>query len=228
MELTVVIPFYNEEQNIPRILSGMEKVLDSAGIDYELIAVDNGSGDRTSKLIDAYSSRNRRIRKARVETNLGYGHGVLTGLGQARGKFIGWMDGDGQVSPERMVALYRLAKSHGRGIFKARRSKRQDGFQRRSLSHLYNLMSMLILGVKSSDINAKPKLFLKEDFERMNLRSKDWFLDTELLIKAGRLGLSMHEIEVDSVRRKQGKSNVSYKTACEFLVNLVKAKAGRL
>jgi len=222
MQLSVTIPFYNEENNVTRVLTELTKELNSAKIDYEILAVDNGSRDKTSELIDKFSKSNSRVKKVVVKINQGYGYGILSGLANAKGKIVGWMDGDKQISADTLVKVYKFAAEKKEGIFKVNRVNRFDGMRRNLLGQSYNILMQNIFGIKCKDINGCPKLFSKENLEKMNLTSKDWFLDSEVLIKATRLKLKIYEIPVIFEKRKTGKSNVYFHTTFEFIKNIIK------
>lgn len=222
MQLSVTIPFYNEDTNVIRVLKELTKELNSAKIDYEILAVDNGSRDKTAKLIDQFTKKNKRVKKVVVKVNQGYGHGILSGMAEAKGNIVGWMDGDKQISAENLVKVFKLAKTKRDGIFKVKRVDRFDGLRRNLLGQSYNILMQNIFGVKCKDINGCPKLFSRENLNKMNLISKDWFLDSEVLIKATRLHLQIYEIPVIFEKRKTGKSNVYFHTTFEFIKNILK------
>lgn len=216
MDLSVVIPFYNEEENIAKVLERVSDIL--CNVKHEIIAVNNGSSDETSQIIDKYTWKN--LRKVSLKKNLGYGHGVTTGFNNATGKYLCWIDGDGQLDPKCILSLYKMAKKKGPAMYKTKRSQRKDGLQRKILSIGYNKLTKLLFGIDSQDINSCPKLFPRELFEKYPFESKDWFIDTEVMIKAKKMGLKTHEIPVIFNKRTSGSSNVYYITIGEFINNI--------
>jgi hypothetical protein len=122
------------------------------------------------------------------------------------------------------VKLFELAESAAEPrLFKVRRRFRMDGAARKAVSLVYNAAATTLFGwLGSFDLNANPKILRKEELERMGLRSKDWFLDLEVMIKAKRLRLPVHELNVVSQMRIGGSSNVRPATCWEFVVNLLK------
>ena len=102
-----------------------------------------------------------------------------------------------------------------------------DGWQRKVASVAYNgLITVMFPGLGSIDINGNPKLLPTDYARRMNLRSADWFLDAEIMIKSKRLGLQVLEINVLAQMRDGGTSNVNLGTCWEFLVNLFRWRLG--
>jgi len=168
------------------------------------------------------------IVKAIVEVNQGYGNGVLQGLRIARGRFVGFACADGQVSAPDVLRVYEIASSvQSPQMAKVRRRFRMDGLRRKIVSTIYNLSTAILFrGLGSIDINGNPKVLPREYLERMNLQSKDWFLDAEVMIKAKRLGLPVYEMNVIAQMRRGGKSNVRGSTIREFIRNLLKYRFG--
>ncbi len=222
-ELSFVMPCYNEEEiigyTIPRFTAAFKK----AGIKLELIAVDNGSRDRTSEMIREMAAGDPTIVYHRVEINEGYGNGVLCGLKVCRAPWVGIIPCDGQVDAEDVVALFDAIKTtNGNVLGKVRRRFRMDGLWRKVVSVSYNLMVRALwprLG--SIDVNGSPKILPREAIEAMELKSKNWFLDPEIVIKAHYMGLRVLEFNVFARMRGNGLSHVRVTTCWEFLRNLL-------
>ncbi|MBI4599771.1 glycosyltransferase family 2 protein [Candidatus Uhrbacteria bacterium] len=209
MLVSLVIPFYNEEQCLNKVVDPLVETLETNQIDYELALVDNGSWDNTGKLIDQKVSQNPRIKKIRVEVNQGYGWGILTGLRKCQGAYLGYLCGDGQIKPDDVVKTIRHILKNDSDFVKVRRVKRMDHVVRRWVSKLYDLTVPLIFSLKVRDLNGTPKIFKRQYLDMLDLQSKDWFLDAELLIKWKRLKLEIDEIPVVFYPRLGGSSHLS-------------------
>lgn len=220
VELSITIPFYNEEKNIENVVKPIVDLLNKNKIDYELVLINNGSKDKTGEIINSLMKKNKKIKKVVVEVNQGYGNGIINGLKFCNGKYIGWVDGDGQVEPQTLVNCYNKIKDSNLGMVKGIRETREDGINRIINSFGYNNMVRIFFGSGTKDVNAKPKIFKKEIFDKANLKSKDWFIDTELLVKTRKLGYSIEEVSTIFLKRKEGKSNVRFRTILEFIKNL--------
>jgi glycosyltransferase involved in cell wall biosynthesis len=201
----------------------------SRNIDLELILVDNGSQDNTGQIIDDMIAEGLPIVKTLVKVNQGYGNGVLQGLRVAQGEHIGFICADGQVEARDVARIYEvLTASKTPKLVKVRRRFRMDGLKRKIVSIVYNIGTAAMFGgLGSIDINGNPKIMPREYLERMNLKSKDWFLDAEVMIKAKELGLEIYELNVLAQMRGGGKSNVQSTTIWEFIKNLVRYRFGR-
>lgn len=227
-ELSLVLPCYNEEALVRQTATRLIEAFRAAGVELELVLVDNGSKDATGRIIDEMVAEGLPVVKATVEVNEGYGLGVLTGLRCSRGRFVGFMCVDDQVHPHDVVRLYEVAaKAKTPKLFKVRRRFRLDGRFRRIVSFTYNVLATLLFGnLGSTDLNANPKILPRAHLEAMQLRSKDWFLDAEVMIKAKRMGLPVYEMNVFALMRAEGVSHVRPATCWEFLRNLAYYRFG--
>jgi glycosyltransferase involved in cell wall biosynthesis len=222
-DISIIMPCYNEEEavgyTIPKLTSAFEK----AGYCLELVAVDNGSYDRTGELIKGFAERNASVVYHRVEQNRGYGYGVLCGIGRCRAPWVGIIPADGQVDAEDVVRLYESAlATNFRVLAKVRRRFRMDGLTRKVVSTGYNiLVRVLWPRLASIDINGSPKILPRDYLLRMQLKSNDWFLDPEMMIKAHYMGLRILELNVFARLRGSGVSHVRAGTCWEFFRNLV-------
>ena len=224
--LSVVVPAYNEEENISTCASSLIKVLDKVTTNYELLLVDNGSTDKTSKKIDLLKKHNPHIKKVSIKTNRGYGFGVRKGIENARGKYAGWIDADNQVDAEFIADIYRKIKRENYDIVIARRKLRDECLSRRIASFFYNTLVSTLFFTNLRDINAKPKIFKKSAYDESKMLSDDWFIDTELLLKFKTKKKSVAVIDCISKERAHGKSNVTFRTVYEFFKNIVLFRLG--
>lgn len=224
--ISLVLLFYNEEENVVKVVDDLSSALEEAGFDFSLILVDNGSRDHTPDLIQDLTKENQRLQKVTVERNLGFGWGVINGLAAAQGDWVGYMGGDGQVDPGDVVKLLELRNS-GFDLIKVRRTLRQDGFIRAWISNVYVMMVCLFFGLSFYDINATPRIFRRKWLAKLGLMSRDWFLDAELMIKSKSLGLTVREMPIIFLKRGGGSSNVSPGTIIEFLKNIFRYRFGK-
>jgi dolichol-phosphate mannosyltransferase len=228
MELSIVIPLYDEEANVKTVTEQLAEALNSLGIDFEIVLVDNGSRDSTGVEIDRMLARyGSSVVKAVVPTNRGFGLGVITGLHACRGRLVGFMPGDLQVDPSATARLYEIAKANPRHLVKALRRIRQDGLVRNVLSRVYNGLFRFLYDTDVKDVNGIPKIFPAEFSKHSDLHSRGSFFDAELLIKTTWLGGKVLEVPIVSRKRKAGRSKVRITTILEMLWDLVRFKFGR-
>lgn len=221
--LSLVMPCYNEEAIVGQTVRRLLQAFDRAEIPLELVAVDNGSRDATGDILRSLAAKHPGIVVHRVETNIGYGNGVLAGLPLCRAPWVGIVPADGQVDPEDTVRLYEDAVATGEVVLaKARRRFRMDGLQRKFVSIGYNAFFRLFFpGVASLDINGLPKIMPRQVVERLGLTSRQWLLDPEIMVRAHLLGVRVLEYNVFARMRGSGVSHVKATTCLEFVRGVI-------
>ncbi len=159
----------------------------------------------------------------RVEVNQGYGHGLLSGMPLCEAAWIGFIPADGQVDAEDVVLLFEAALAADVPVVaKVRRRFRMDGLLRKIVSISYNVFVRLLwprLG--SLDVNGTPKILPRDIALALDLKSKGWLLDPEILIKAHYMGLKILEFNAFARMRGTGLSHVRAATAWEFFRKLL-------
>jgi glycosyltransferase involved in cell wall biosynthesis len=223
-DISIVVPCYNEEAIIGYSLPKLSKAFRQSGYRLELVAVDNGSFDRTGEIIRELASQDPSIVPHRVEHNEGYGNGLLSGLSVASAPWVCFIPADGQVDAEDTVRLFEAAVVSGADVVaKARRRFRIDGLTRKLVSTAYNVfIRVLWPTLPSIDVNGSPKIAPRALLLAMQLESKDWFLDPEIVLKAHYMGVRILEFNVFARLRGNGLSHVRANTCWEFTRNLLK------
>ncbi len=222
-DLSMVMPCYNEQDILSYTIPKLVEEFDKSGYQLELIAVDNGSSDSTGEIIQAFVEKYPAIVYHRVDINEGYGKGALAGVKVASAPWIGIIPADGQVDAEDVVRLYEAVLStDGNVVGKVRRRFRMDGIVRKAVSSGFNLFVRLLWPrLESIDVNGSPKMLPAKLFEILDLQSKNWLLDVELMIKAHYLGVHVLELNVFARMRGNGLSHVGAATCWEFLKHLL-------
>jgi glycosyltransferase involved in cell wall biosynthesis len=228
-DVSIVMPCYNEAAIVEYTVRRLVAAFEERGWRLELIAVDNGSTDLTGEILSQLERELPALVKHRVERNQGYGFGVISGLPRCSAAWLGIIPADGQVDAEDVVRLFEAAvASDGWIVAKVRRRFRMDGLWRKVVSVSYNLfVRALWPRLGSIDINGSPKLFPRRAYEAMDLQSKDWLLDPEIMIKAHSLGLRVLELNVFARMRGNGLSHVRATTCWTFFRRLVEFRTSR-
>ena len=133
---------------------------------------------------------------------------------------------DGQIGPDAVVAAYRLLTDEGLDLAKARRVRRHDGLQRAAISRVYNTVMRFGFGLPTDDCNGCPKLLTRAALDRVAPRSRDWFLDPEVMLRAAELGLRWGEVDAVMQARAGGSSKVRWSTSVEFAQRLLAWRRG--
>ena len=222
-EMSLIIPCYNEQEVIPYTIPQLVEAFARAGHRLEIIACDNGSRDRTGEIIKGFAAQGLPVVYHRVEPNEGYGNGILKSIPVCTAPWIGIIPADGQVDAEDTARLFEVVKhTDGRVVGKVRRRFRLDGITRKIVSVLYNgFVWLLWPRLGSIDINGVPKIVHRDVLLAMDLQSKDWFFDPELMIKAYYLNVRVLEMNVFARMRSNGLSHVRPSACIEFFTNLL-------
>jgi glycosyltransferase involved in cell wall biosynthesis len=206
MMLGLSIPLYDEADCCEPVILGLLEALRAERVGFQLALVDNGSRDDTGRIVTRLGASQPEVLALHLERNAGYGGGILAGLRRLRTPILGWYWGDGQVEAEVLVACWRLLCEQELDLVKARRVVRQDGLQREAITRVYRAVMKTGFGVDTMDVNGCPKLLTRAAYEALDLRSQDWFLDPECLLKARELGLAMAEVDAVMRPRPVGES----------------------
>ncbi len=230
-DVSFVMPCYNEQEaivyTIPRLVQAFTKVR----CRVQLIAVDNGSKDRTGDVIRELAREYPGIVYHRVETNEGYGKGILSGIPLCDAPWIGIIPADGQVDAEDVTRLYQATAAAGNWTLgKVRRRFRLDGTWRKLVSISYNLYARALWpSLGSLDLNGTPKILRAVVLRQMDLQSTDWLLDPEIMIKAHYMGIKILELNVFARMRSAGVSHVNPHACWQFFRSLLVFRfSGRL
>ena len=201
-ELTVFFPFYNEEENIEKLVAYAVEVLEKLELDYEMILVNDGSRDRTGELADGLARQNPRIKVIHHHPNRGYGGALQSGFGNATKEWVFYTDGDGQFDLSQLELLLPLAKNFD--IVNGYRLNRQDSLMRKINAACWGLLVKTLLRFKARDVDSAFKLYRREIFDHIEMKSTGALIDAEILARARRAGYSLSEIGVRHLPRTAG------------------------
>jgi glycosyltransferase involved in cell wall biosynthesis len=159
MDLSVVVPAFNEAESLPELAEWIAKVCTSSSIDYELIVIDDGSTDDTWEVMKLLSARNSKVRAIRFRRNYGKSAALQTGFEASSGDVVITMDADLQDSPDEIPGLVKMIREDGFHIVSGWKKKRYDPFIKRSTSRLYNFTARKFSGIKLHDFNCGLKAY---------------------------------------------------------------------
>jgi glycosyltransferase involved in cell wall biosynthesis len=161
-DLSLIIPCYNEELNIPLIFERCQEIAPN-DVNLEIILVNNGSKDGTGEAIkNAIEKTSPLFVYAEVETNIGYGHGILSGLAVARGKVLAWTHADMQTDPEDVIKAYRLYQTYNNPKVFVKGTRKKRAIVPLFFTWGMTVIASWALGVRLADIGAQPKLFSRQ------------------------------------------------------------------
>ena len=174
-ELSVVILCYHTADVVRDLVLQMERELEEAKIDYELVLVGNylpgDTKDQTPAVLKALTANKPRFAVVAKGKEGMMGWDMRSGLDAATGRHIAVIDGDGQMPMSDVIKVYRVLQVGKYDLVKTFRAQRQDGWYRRTISGVYNFLFRLMYPAAHvfRDINSKPKVMTREAYQRINL-----------------------------------------------------------
>jgi glycosyltransferase involved in cell wall biosynthesis len=205
-ELSFFFPAHNEEANLEALVEEALGALPALAERFEIIAVDDGSRDRTPAIADDLAKRHPDVfRVVHHPTNLGYGAALRSGFRTARFGLIAFTDGDRQFKVADVGRLTeRLAAPDSPDVVVGYRLKRADPPIRRWYARIYRLSNRIFFGVRVQDIDCACKLFRREALEPIRVASGGAFFTAELLVKLRFEGRRLVEVGVPHYPRTAG------------------------
>ena len=202
-DLSVVLPAYNEEANIEKVVRDTAAYLDRLALDYEIVVVNDGSRDDTKGILERLQGEMPRLRPQHHPQNCGYGAALRTGFDAAAKTYVFYMDGDGQFHIEDLDRLLPLASEDC--IVTGYRIERRDPFLRRLNARLFGgFLVRVLLGVRVRDLNCAFKLIPKKVLSSIVLESTGALINAELYGRAIRRGFGIREVGVHHYPREAG------------------------
>lgn len=223
MKMSLVIPCYNEAENLPLLVPRCLDLVKRGTI--EVVLVDNGSSDDSAHVMRDLLAGQEALRSVRVETNQGYGYGILAGLRAARGDVLAWTHADMQTNPLDVLTgleFFEQARDPHRTFVKGRRYGRplSDTLFTVGMS----VFETILMQADLTDINAQPTMFHRHFFETWSEPPHDFSLDLYAFYMARRSGLDVKRFPVRFGERAHGLShwNVNWAAKRKFIERTIK------
>jgi glycosyltransferase involved in cell wall biosynthesis len=159
MDISLIIPAKDEEESIPELVKWISRVMQSHGLSYEVIFIDDGSIDGTWDQIKKATGENASIKGLKFSRNFGKAAALQTGFKAAQGEVVITMDADLQDSPDEVPELYRLVKEQRMDIVSGWKKKRHDPISKTLPSKFFNAVTRRISGIKLHDFNCGLKAY---------------------------------------------------------------------
>jgi glycosyltransferase involved in cell wall biosynthesis len=224
IDLSVVVPYYNPGERLRRTVEHLVRVLDGSGLSYELITVSDGSTDGSPFTLAGFPDH--AVRRVSYVTNVGKGHALRVGLSMGRGRYLGFIDSDGDISPEFLTPFLAIMRDEEPDFVIGSKRHSESSVQltpvRRLSSRLYQGLIRLLFRLNVKDTQVGIKLVNRRvvaDVLPM-LREERFALDLELLVLAHRLGYTRIVEAPVRIEERVG-STVSLKAAWRLLADTV-------
>ncbi len=164
MDLTIIVPLYNEEESLPELYSWIERVMNENNLSYQVLFVDDGSTDRSWNIIEQLRQSNPdKVCGVRFRRNYGKSPALFCGFARAQGDIVVTMDADLQDSPEEVPEMVRMIREEGYDLVSGWKKKRYDGKLSKNIpSKIYNWTARKVTGIQLHDMNCGLKAYRKE------------------------------------------------------------------
>jgi glycosyltransferase involved in cell wall biosynthesis len=220
MIVSIIVPLYNEEENVEVLHERLMEVLNSINIDYEIIYVDDGSNDNTLQLLDTLQARHKNTLVLSLRRNFGQTAAFAAGFDFARGDIVITMDGDLQNDPRDIPRLLEAIKDCD--LVSGWRKKRKDPFITRRLpSIIANWLISKVTGVRLHDYGCSLKAYRREVVKNLRLYGE---MHRFIPAVASWYGVRISEIETTHHPRLRGKSKYGISRTIRVLLDLITVK----
>jgi glycosyltransferase involved in cell wall biosynthesis len=220
MTVSVVVPLYNEQENVRELHARLKAVMESIGREYEIIFVDDGSTDRTLPLLKEIQSGERNVIILSLRRNFGQTAAFAAGFDYARGDIIVTLDGDLQNDPDDIPKLLELTKDND--IVSGWRKRRKDPlFSRRLPSVIANWLISRVTGVKLHDYGCSLKAYRRDVIKNLKLYGE---MHRFIPAVANLYGVKIAEVETTHHPRLRGKSKYGISRTVKVVLDLITVK----
>jgi len=202
MDVSIVIPLYNEEESLGELIDWIRKVCRDNKLSYEIIMIDDGSSDRSWEIIAGLSDKYSELKAIKFRRNYGKAAALHVGFQAAKGNVIITMDADLQDSPEEIPSLYNMVMEDGFDLVSGWKKKRHDPLSKTLPSKFYNFTVRKVTGIKLHDFNCGLKAYKKSVIKAIEVYGE---MHRYLPVIARRAGFSkIGEKVVQHYERKYG------------------------
>jgi glycosyltransferase involved in cell wall biosynthesis len=221
IQYSIVVPFFNEQENIPPLYMKLTEVMDGIGEPFELVFVDDGSKDNTFKVLSDIYEHDGRVNLVRLRRNFGQTAALKAGFDFARGEVIISMDGDLQHDPDEIPRfLEKIAE--GYDLVSGWRHQRKDHWLMRQIpSRTANWMMAKLSGIELHDFGTTFKAYRREIIQEIQLYGE---LHRFIPALASSTGAKIAEVPIENRERKSGKSNYGIGRTIRVFLDLIIVK----
>ena len=218
---SLVVPFFNEQENIPTLYMKLTEVMDAIGEPYEMVFVDDGSKDNTYKVLSEIYEHDRRVNVVRLRRNFGQTPALKAAFDFARGEIVISMDGDLQHDPEE-IPLFIEKIEEGYDLVSGWRYQRKDHWLMRQVpSRIANWMMAKLSGIDLHDFGTTFKAYRREILQEIQLYGE---LHRFIPALASSTGARIAEVPISNPERKSGQSNYGIGRSVRVFFDLIIVK----
>lgn len=218
MYISVVIPVYNEENSLPLFCKELTGPLEKTNKTFEIIFIDDGSTDRSFKVLEELREEDPHLRIVKLDRNYGQHPALAAGFELAKGEIIVIMDADCQNDPADIPRFIEKIEAGYSMVWGWRENRMDPFFTRKIPSYIFNKMICKIIGVKLKDINCGVKAFNRSIVQIINRYGEQ---RNFLPVFLAKISPSIAEIPVNHRKREHGKSKYNFLKSCEIIFSFL-------
>ncbi len=204
MDISVVIPLYNEEASLPELHEWIRKVMIAHHFSYEILFVDDGSKDQSWTVIEELAKKDPHVHGISFRRNYGKAAALNVGFEHARGEVVVTMDADLQDSPDEIPALYHVITKEGYDLVSGWKKKRYDPLSKTIPTKLFNFVTRIVSGIRLHDFNCGLKAYSRQVVKSIEVYGE---MHRYIPVLAKRAGFGhIGEKVVQHQERKHGKT----------------------
>lgn len=219
MDISIVIPLYNEQESLPELVAWIDRVVNGENLTYELIFIDDGSGDDSWSVIEHLKVKYDAIKAIRFRRNYGKSAALYVGFDAAVGDVVITMDADLQDSPDEIPTMYSMIKNDGYDLVSGWKGKRRDPLGKTLPSKFFNATARCVSGIKLHDFNCGLKAYRKKVIKSIEVYGEMHRYIPILAKKAGFRKIT--EKVVEHFPRKYGESKFGWERMIKGYIDLL-------
>ncbi|MFQ5671466.1 MAG: glycosyltransferase family 2 protein [Nitrospinales bacterium] len=223
--VSVIFPVYNEESVVVDALTEISSFLKKAFSKWEIIVVESGSTDNSSKLVDSFARENPCLKVFHQKKREGFGSALKLGFAHAEMDLVWVITPDIPFKLEKVFDAIPLLDKYNCVL--SYRSEDKRHISRRIMSLGYNTLLKCVFGLKQKHINSAFKLLKLDLLKTLTLRSNGWFIDAELLNELKKRNVKTVEIPVELIDRRKGESTVKFTSVIKILEEMFRYLTNR-
>ncbi len=231
--VTVIIPTYNERENIQILIPKIEKIFKNNNITGEIMIIDDNSPDGTGEVADRFSKVFKNIKVIHRPYKLGLGSAYITGFKNATGNIIFEMDADLSHNPLKIPHFIKTINNGYDFVIGSRYIRGGEvigwSIYRKIISKGANLLAKIFLSLRTKDVTSGYRAYRRETLKKINyetIKSSGYAFQLEILYRAFKKGCKIKEIPITFIDRRKGRSKLSKKEIFSFFLMLLKLKLG--
>lgn len=219
MELSIILPVYNEEKNLRPLFDEIKNILEENFTSYEIIFVNDGSEDASQDILKDIGEQHEEVKWLQLRKNFGQSEAIQAGINQSKGDLVATMDSDMQNDPNDIPRLVEELENTDSDLVNGWRKKRKDPFMKSTFSGVASSLRRMVLGAELHDYGCTLKVMKREVAESLDLRG-EMHRYIPALVKIN--GFKVSEIEVNHRERNAGNTKYGLGRLPKGFIDLIK------